>query len=110
MLCTAFVVVVVRSICVSFSPFFSTLVSPLSSLAHFAEIVVMDSLHAYSPSASFFSCDSSLYSVIEYVPQYGHCLDAYQFGTMRIVGDQPCIYDRRFDKYRYITAGAWMNH
>lgn len=74
----------------------------------FDDILVMDGSHASSPSASFSSRDGSPHSVMEYIFRNRHYLDARRFGAMHIVGDQPLIYDRRFDMYRDTAVGAWV--
>lgn len=81
----------------SFSPFFLSFVSPLSSRNHFADIVVMEDSHASTPSASLSLRNGSLHYVMECISRYGHYLEGPQFSAMFIVGDQPSIYDRGFD-------------
>lgn len=69
----------------------------------------MDGLHASSSFASFSFCDGSQNSIMEYISRYGDHLDARLFRTMRIVGDQTLIYDRRFHKYRDNVLGTEIN-
>lgn len=62
-------------------------------------IVVMDRLHASTPSASFSSRDGSPYTIMKYITQYGHSLGSRLIGAMLIVGDQPSIHDRQYGMY-----------
>lgn len=61
-----------------------------------------------SSSASISLRDGSPYSVMEYISRYSNYLDACLFAVMRIVADQPLIYDHRFNKYRDTAVGAWI--
>lgn len=95
-------------LCFSFSRFLLLLVPPLSPFPRFVDTVVMNGLPASSTFASFSLCDGSPYSFMECDSQYGRYLDAHRFGAMRVVGDQPSIYDLRFDKYRDTAVVAWI--
>lgn len=56
--------------------------------------VIMNGSCASLPSASFSFLNSPLYSVMENIFIYSQYLDPGDFGMMRILGDQPSIYDR----------------
>lgn len=80
------------------------------SLTRFPDIVVMDSLHTCTPSASFVVYSGSPHSVIKYIFRYGRYLEANGIGAMRSVGDHPSIYDDRSDKNLETTVGASIKH
>lgn len=79
-----------------FSLIFLFVVSRFSLITPFSFIVLLDGSHMCTASMSFPSCDSSPYSIIEYISHHCHYFDAHQFGTMRIVNNQPSMCDRRF--------------
>lgn len=74
------------------SPFLLSLGLPLFLSLHLLELFPWIDACIF-PSASISFRDGSPYSIIEYISQWGHYLDARWLGTMRIVDDQPSVYD-----------------
>lgn len=98
-----FLFIVIVVVCCSlhlifFLAFSSFCCFTFSSFTSLAFITAVDGFHGSTPSASFSSCDGSPYPTTDYILRFGHYLEACWLGAMRIVRDQPSMYDRRFDK------------
>lgn len=64
----------------------------------------MNTFTTYSPEASNWSHDESLYYGIKYIGRYRWDFDTRHLGVIRMSGNQPSICDRRFNKFIYTAV------